>query len=149
MIHRRGSLWGGALLAAIWLGSPLWAAPPAVEVTHAWVRATVPGQPVAGAYLTIQSARAAKLVAVSSPVAASAEMHSMSGAGGVMRMRKLEALALPAGKPVELKSGGDHIMLLEIKHQLRPGDKVPITLTIEQGGSRKAVAIEAEVREAQ
>ena len=149
MIQRSGSLWGGALLAAIWLGSPLWAAPPAVEVTHAWVRATVPGQPVAGAYLTIQSARAAKLVAVSSPVAKSAEMHSMSDAGGVMRVRKLEGLALPAGKPVELKSGGDHIMLLEIKHQLRPGDKVPITLTIEQGASRKTVAIEAEVREAQ
>ena len=136
-----------AEIAAVALSTSLWAAPPAVEVTDAWVRATVPGQPVAGAYLTIRSAQAAKLVGVKSPVAKSAEIHSMSDEGGVMRMRKLDALALPAGEPVELKSGGNHIMLLEIKRQLKPGEKIPLTLIVEQGGKKKAVAVEAEVRE--
>ncbi len=136
-----------AAIAAVALSTSLWAAPPAVEVTDAWVRATVPGQPVAGAYLTIRSAQAAKLVGVKSPVAKSAEIHSMSDEGGVMRMRKLDALALPAGEPVELKSGGNHIMLLEIKRQLKPGEKIPLTLMVEQGGKKKAVAMEAEVRE--
>ena len=136
-----------AAIAAVALSTSLWAAPPAVEVTDAWVRATVRGQPVAGAYLTIRSAQAAKLVGVKSPVAKSAEIHSMSDEGGVMRMRKLDALALPAGEPVELKSGGNHIMLLEIKRQLKPGEKIPLTLMVEQGGKKKAVAVEAEVRE--
>jgi copper(I)-binding protein len=84
---------------------------------------------------------------VKSPVSKSAEIHSMSDEGDVMRMRKLNALALPAGEPVELKSGGTHIMLLEIKRQLKPGEKVPITLLVEQGGKKAAVAVEAEVRE--
>jgi copper(I)-binding protein len=145
------SAWPGlafAAIAAVLLSTPSWAAPPAVEVTDAWVRATVPGQPVAGAYLTIRSRQAAQLVGVKSAVAKSAEIHSMSDEAGVMRMRKLEALALPAGEPVELKSGGNHIMLLEIKRQLKAGEKVPLTLTVEQGGKKKAVAVEAEVREA-
>jgi len=136
-----------AIAAAAFSTASLWAAPPAVEVTDAWVRATVPGQPVAGAYLTIRSAHAAKLVGVKSPVAKSAEIHSMSDEGGVMRMRKLDALALPAGEPVELKSGGNHVMLLEIKRQLKPGENVPLTLMVEQGGKKKAVQVEAQVRE--
>src|SRR3954454_11249949 len=115
------------VIAAMLLSAPLWAASP-LEVTDAWVRATVPGQPVAGAYLTIRSASAAKLVGVRSLVARSAEIHSMTDEGGVMRMRKLDALALPAGEPVELKSGGNHIMLLEIKRQLNAGETVPLTL---------------------
>ena len=134
------------VIAAMLLSAPLWAASP-LEVTDAWVRATVPGQPVAGAYLTIRSASAAKLVGVRSPVARSAEIHSMTEDGGVMRMRKLDALALPAGEPVELKSGGNHIMLLEIKRQLKAGEKVPLTLIVEQDGKKKTVAVEAAVRE--
>jgi copper(I)-binding protein len=135
-----------AAIAAVSLSPMAGAAPPTVEVTDAWVRATVPGQPVAGAYLTIRSARAAKLVGVKSPVAKNAEIHSMSDAGGVMRMRKLDALALPAGEPVKLTSGGNHIMLLEIKRQLKPGEKVPITLLVEQGGKKKALAVEVEAK---
>jgi len=84
---------------------------PSVQVSKAWARATVPGQKVGGVYLEIRSSRDAKIIAVKSPVAASAEIHSMSNDGGVMRMRQLESLPLPAGETVELKSGGNHIML--------------------------------------
>ena len=130
-----------ALLAARVAG-----AQPVVEINDAWVRATVPGQQVAGAYLTIRSARAAKLIGIESPVAKSAEIHSMSNTGGVMKMRKLDGLALPAAERVRLEPGGNHIMLFEIKRQLQPGEKVPITLVIEEHGKRKTVKVEAEVR---
>jgi len=123
------------------------AEPPAVQVSKAWARATVPGQKVGGVYLEIRSSRDARIVAVKSPVAASAEIHSMSNDGGVMRMRQLESLPLPAGETVELKSGGNHIMLLEIKRQLKSGDKVPVTLIVQEGKKKQTVKVEAEVRE--
>jgi copper(I)-binding protein len=134
-----------AILVAL-LPACVAAAQPVVEITDAWVRATVPGQQVAGAYLAIRSARAAKLIGVKSPVAKSAEIHSMSNAGGVMRMRKLDGLALPAGERVELQPAGNHIMLFDIKRQLQPGEKIPITLIVEERGKRKTVKVEAEVR---
>ena len=131
------------------LATGLNAAPPVVQINDAWARATVPGQKVAGVYLQIRSARDARLVAVQSEAAASAEIHSMSNERGVMRMRKLEALTLPAGETVALKPGGNHIMLLDIKEQLKPGEKVPITLIVQQRGKKKQVkvSLEAEVRE--
>lgn len=131
------------------LATDLTAAPPVVQITDAWARATVPGQKVAGVYLQIRSPRDARVVAVQSEAAASAEIHSMSTEQGVMRMRKLDALTLPAGETVALKPGGNHIMLLDIKQQLKPGDKVPITLLVQQRGKKKQVkvSVEAEVRE--
>ena len=124
------------------------AAPPVVQITDAWARATVPGQKVAGVYLQIRSPLNARVVAVQSDAAASAEIHSMSNEQGVMRMRKLEALTLPAGETVALKPGGNHIMLLDIKQQLKPGEKIPITLIVQQRGKKKVkVSVEAEVRE--
>jgi hypothetical protein len=124
-------------------------AAPAVEVAGAWVRATVPGQQVAGAYLTLRSMRSAEITGVKSPVAKSAEIHSMSNEGGVMRMRKLEKLELPAGQRVELKPDGNHIMLFDIKRQLRPGETVPITLILRQSKKNIPIEIQAPVREAQ
>jgi len=131
------------------LATGLNAAPPVVQINDAWARATVPGQKVAGVYLQIRSARDARLVSVQSEAAASAEIHSMSNERGVMRMRKLEALTLPAGETVALKPGGNHIMLLDIKQQLKSGEKVPITLIVQQRGKKKQVkvSLEAEVRE--
>lgn len=119
-----------------------------VTVDEAWVRATVPGQPVAGAYLKITSAQAAALVAVQSPAAARAEIHEMKLAGGVMRMRPVARIELPAGRTVELKPGGYHVMLMSIAKPLRPGDTVPITLVVEGAdGKRQDVNATATVRE--
>jgi hypothetical protein len=118
-----------------------------VTVDEAWVRATVPGQPVAGAYLKIRSAQAAALVAVRTPVTARAEIHEMRMEGGVMKMRPMTRIELPAGKTVELKPGGYHLMLMNIAKPLRPGETVPITLVIEgRDGKRQEMRVEAEVR---
>jgi copper(I)-binding protein len=138
-----------SILATVWLGA--WSGSAAhaaavVDVKDAWVRATVPGQKVAGAYLEIQSRSAARLVGVRSPLAKSAEIHSMSNEGGVMKMRHLDALDLPAGQSVRLEPSGNHIMLFDIKQPLEPGARVPLTLIIEQKGKKKSVEVQAEVR---
>lgn len=117
-----------------------------IKVTDAWVRATVPGQKVAGVYVEIRSGSNARLVGVRSPAAKSAEIHSMSNAGGVMKMRRLKGLDLPAGRSVRLEPGGNHIMLLDIKKPLDAGERVPLTLVVEQKGKRKSISVQAEVR---
>jgi copper(I)-binding protein len=105
-------------------------------VANAWVRATSAPQQPAGGYLTITSARGGKLVAVSSP-AGMTEMHEMAMDGTVMRMRQVNAIDLPAGKPVELKPGGLHLMLMGLKAPLKKGDQVPLTLRFEKAGEVK------------
>jgi periplasmic copper chaperone A len=119
-----------------------------VTVDQAWVRATAPGQPVAGAYLKIKSAQAAALVAVRTPVTARAEIHEMKMEGGIMKMRPVTRIELPAGKTVELRPGGYHLMLMNIAKPLRPGETVPITLVIEGADKkRQEIEINAEVRD--
>jgi len=119
-----------------------------VTVDQAWVRATAPGQPVAGAYLKIESAQAAALVAVRTPVTARAEIHEMKMEGGIMKMRPVTRIELPAGKTVELRPGGYHLMLMNIAKPLRPGETVPITLVIEGADKkRQEIEVKAEVRD--
>ena len=120
-----------------------------VNVGNAWVRATAPGQKTAGAYLELTSAADAALVAVASPAAGKAELHTMSMDGGVMRMRPVAKIDLPAKKTVKLAPGGLHVMLLDIRQPLKDGDKVPLTLTIRGGGNAQStVEVEAQVRAA-
>ena len=119
-----------------------------VVVEDAWVRATVPGQPVAAAYLKIRSAQTAHLVAVRTPVTARAEVHEMRLESGIMRMRPVTRLELPAGRTVELKPGGYHLMLMNIEKPLRSGEVVPITLVIEGPDNKlREVKIDAIVRD--
>ncbi|MDH5352013.1 MAG: copper chaperone PCu(A)C, partial [Betaproteobacteria bacterium] len=92
------------------------------------------------------SPNAARLVGVSSPVAGVVEIHQTKMEGGVMRMRPVQAVELPAGKAVELKPGGYHVMLMQVKSPVKEGDTVPLTLVIESGGKRDAVTILAPVR---
>jgi len=117
-----------------------------VTVHEPWVRATAPGQPVAGAYLKIKSAQDAAIVSVRSPVAARAEVHEMKMDGGLMKMRPVARLELPADKTVELKPGGYHVMLVNVAKPLQPGDMVPITLVIDGPGGKQEVEVKAEVR---
>lgn len=101
----------------------------AVEVQNAWARATVQGQKASGAFMTLTAPSAAKLVAVSSPVAGVAEVHEMKMEGDVMKMRALtNGLDLPAGKAVELKPGGYHVMLMDLKLPLQKDTTIPLTL---------------------
>jgi periplasmic copper chaperone A len=119
-----------------------------VKVENAWVRAPVAGQKIAGAYLELTSARDAAMVAVSSPAAASVEMHSSSVEGGVMRMRAVPRIELKAGQTVKLAPGGLHLMLIDLKKPLKPGEKVPLTLSVQPSGAAAptAIELEAEVR---
>ncbi len=101
-----------------------------VEVKNAWVRTSVQGQKATGAFMTLTAKEGSRLVAASSPVAGVAEVHEMKMEGDVMKMRALaNGLDLPAGKAVELKPGGFHVMLLDLKAALPKDSTVPLTLT--------------------
>ena len=100
-----------------------------VEVKDPWVRAAVPGQTGTGAFMKITARNGARLVSASSPVAGVTEVHEMKMEGNVMKMRALEGgLELPAGKTVELKPGGYHVMLMDLKGPLARDRTVPLTL---------------------
>ncbi len=100
-----------------------------VTITDAWVRGTVPGQKTTGAFMNITSATDAALVSASSPAAKFVEIHEMAMDGGMMKMRAVDKVPLPAGKSVELKPGSYHVMLVDITHPLTEGQTVPVTLT--------------------
>ena len=118
-----------------------------VTASNAWVRATVPGQKTAAAYLTLRSSADAKLVGVSTPAAGKAELHTSMIMSGVAHMHGLDALKLPAGQAVELKPGADHVMLMEVPKPLRAGETVPLALTIEDSkGKRSTLDVKAVVR---
>jgi periplasmic copper chaperone A len=118
-----------------------------VTVDKPWVRATVAAQTTTAAYLTITSVQGGKLVEASSPLAASAEVHEMKMVGDLMKMRGVDALALPAGKPVELKPNGYHLMLTGLKAPLKAGDVVPLKLVVEDArGRRETVDVKATAR---
>jgi len=110
-------------------------------VKDAWVRGTVAQQQATGLFGKITSASGGKLVAASSPVAGMVEVHEMAMEGNVMKMRAVPALDLPAGKVVELKPRGYHVMLMGLKQQLKPGDTVAVTLVIE-GRDQKRETLE-------
>ena len=99
-------------------------------------RATPPGAPVAGGFLTIANGGAEdRLVAASADFAGRTEIHEMAMEGEVMRMRELpEGLPIPAGGTVELKPGGYHLMFMELKQPLVEGETVNVTLSFEKAG---------------
>lgn len=118
-----------------------------VTVSEPWARATVPQQKATGAFMRLQSAVPARLVSASSPLTPNVEVHEMSMEGDMMRMRQVQAIELPAGKTVELKPGGYHIMFLNLSKQLRAGDTVPLTLVVEtRDGKRTPIKVDAPVR---
>ena len=120
-----------------------------VSVQGAWVRATVAQQKATGAFMQLQSAQDARLVSVQSSVAGVVEVHEMAMEGGVMKMRAVPGLSLPAGKAVELKPGGYHVMLMDLKDPVKDGDTVPMTLVVEdKGGKRQSLDLKVPVRKA-
>ena len=99
-----------------------------VEVKDAWARSTVPGQKASGAFMKLTAKEGTRLVGASSPVAGVTEVHEMKMEGDIMRMRAIAGLDLPAGQTVELKPGGYHVMLLDLKTALRKDSSIPLTL---------------------
>lgn len=119
-----------------------------LAVTTPWVRGTVGGQKTTGAFMELHSASGAAIVGASSPVAGVTEIHEMKMDGGVMKMRPVPRLDLPAGKPVSLAPGGYHVMLMELKQQLKKGETVPLMLQVEGKDHKiETVEIKAEVRD--
>ena len=119
-----------------------------VSVSDAWVRGTVEGQKATGAFMQLKSPGGATLIGAESPIAGAAEIHEMRMEGNVMRMRAVPRLDLPAGRTIELKPGGYHVMLLALKAPLKKGESVPIRLKFQgKDGKPQEVEVKAEVRD--
>lgn len=108
-----------------------------VKVEDAWVRGTVAAQKASGAFMRLTPSANARLVAVQSPVAGVAEIHEMAMENDVMRMRQIPGLDLAAGRTTELKPGGYHVMLMDLKQQLKGGERVAITLVFEDDAKKR------------
>jgi periplasmic copper chaperone A len=115
-----------------------------ITVVAPWARATPGGAKVGGAYLELKAAAGAgdRLVSASSTAAGTVEIHEHANEGGVMKMRRIDGLAVPAGGSVVLKPGGYHLMLMDLKQPLKQGDKLQLTLTFEKAG---ALSVEGPV----
>ena len=115
-----------------------------VRVSDAWIRETPPNAAVAGGYLTLRSDAGDRLVAVETSASASVEIHEMSHAGGVMRMRELaDGVELPAGTDVSLRPGGNHLMFIGPVEPVRAGQTIEATLRFRDA---PAQTVQFEVR---
>jgi copper(I)-binding protein len=107
-----------------------------VSVTGAWSRATLPHQNQGAAYLTLQSAGGDTLTDISSPEAGMVMLHQSTQKNGMAGMEDMDSLALPASQPVTLAPGGTHLMLMDLKRALKPGDTLHLSLHFAKGGSQ-------------
>jgi copper(I)-binding protein len=130
--------------AAAWAGSVA----DQVEVEDPYVRGVPPGQPNSASFLRLTNHGSvdSALVGARSPVAKVVELHTHTMEGGMMRMRPVEKIDLPAGKQVALQPGGLHVMLIGLKQKLVPGERIPLTLLFADGSEK---ALEAPVRKLQ
>lgn len=113
------------------------AAPPAqgVSVEGAKVREVPPGQVNSAAFMTVRNAGPGDraLVGAESDIAEAVELHSHIHDGGMMRMRRIDRIDIPAGTQTRLEPGGLHIMLIGLNRRLRGGDEVELTLVFADG----------------
>lgn len=116
-----------------------------LKIEHPWSRATAPGAKVAGAFMQIQNAGDAdELLSAQSEVAGKVELHEMKMVDGVMQMKAIKAVALPAAAEVKLAPGGLHVMLIDLKRPLKQGETFPMVLTFAKAGTVKVdVQVEA------
>jgi copper(I)-binding protein len=114
------------------------------RVDDAWVRATVAGQPSSGAFMTVTASADSKLLSVQTPVAGLVQIHEMSMKDDVMKMQQVQSVALPSGKAVSFDPNGYHIMLMNLTGQIKEGNKVPLTLIVEDArGEKESIQVEA------
>ena len=131
----------GALFAVVALTAPALAHEVKVgslEITNLWARATPPKAPTGAGYLTIANKGNVEdtLTAVTTPVAETSELHIMEVKNGIMTMRPVEGgIKIPAGETVTLAPGGYHLMFIKLKHDLKQGEKLPVTLTFANAGT--------------
>jgi hypothetical protein len=109
-----------------------------VQVKDVWARAMPGGAQTAAIYGTLASATGDRLTGASTPAAQTAELHIMTMDNGVMKMRQVDGIDLPAGQAVTLKPGGYHIMLTGLAQPLKEGQSFPLTLTFAKAGAQQA-----------
>ena len=114
-----------------------------VQIEEPWARATAPRAKVGAGYMKITSAVTDRLVGAASPASQRVELHIIIKDGDVMRMREVKAYDISAKGGFELKPGGAHLMLVDLKAPLKEGSKVPMTLRFEKAGE---VKVELQVR---
>jgi len=118
-----------------------------IEVNSAWARPTVAGQMGTGAFMHLTSKEGARLLGASSDVAGVVEIHEMAMQGNVMQMRAIRSLDLPPGSTIELKPGGHHMMLMDLKRPLATGEKIKVELRLETRDKKLVTQpVEVEVR---
>lgn len=117
-----------------------------IRVSDAWARATVPGQQVGAAFMTLSSSKAARLLGAHCECAKTVQVHLTQEINGVASMREQKTVALPAGKSLQFQPGGLHIMLLGLKAPLLAGQQIPLVLSVEQNGKRSQLPIQVGVR---
>ncbi len=118
-----------------------------VEVQSAWARPTVAGQMGTGAFMRLTSRDGARIIGASSAVAGVVEIHEMAMSGSVMQMRPLKGLDLAPGSTVELKPGGHHMMLMDLKRPLAVGEKIKVELRLEMPDKKLVTQpVEIEIR---
>lgn len=135
-------------LSALLLATAFVAVPASAQLkaSDAWIRATAPGQTTAAVYVRLQSSEAVSVVGVSSPVAKSAAVHETTNEGGVSKMRDVKSLDVPKGGTLEMKPNGHHVMLMDLTHPLKPGEQVPLTLTVRDAhGKTSTLDVSASV----
>jgi copper(I)-binding protein len=134
-----------SLIAAALAVAPAWlpaAQTATLVVQNPWIRKPPPGLDTAAVYFTLENLtrRAVFIVGVSSPLAAHAMIHETSTVEGQSRMRMRERVTVPGGSNVAFAPEGLHVMLTGLNKTLEVGDKVPLTLQLEHGGSVDFVA---------
>ncbi len=120
----------------------------AVSISRPWARATPGGSTIGAAYVEISGLASAigdKLIGASSPMAGRVEVHTHLTEDGVMKMRKVESVAVLAGQTLKLAPGGEHLMLFDLKAPLKEGEIMPLTLKFETSGDMELSAIVTSV----
>lgn len=126
----------GAAAAAVTAG---------ISVTGAWVRASLGQLPTTAAYIKVENKGTTedRLLSVSTPAAAMANLHESVSDNGIMKMNAVPALVIKPGQTAELAPGGMHIMVMSLKAPLKAGATMPLVLKFEKAGE---IRVEAEVR---
>ena len=126
----------GAMLTPVVTHAQSSTAEPSLRVFDVWAKTTVPGGSVSAAYMHIKSGKPLRLLKAESSAAATVEIHDMKMKDGVMEMKAVDAIEIPANKMVELKPGGFHVMLFKVSKPINKGDTVPLKLTFESADKK-------------
>jgi len=119
--------------------------PVTVTVTNAWAKTTVPGGKVSAAYMDIKSSTPVKLLKAEAAIAGNVEIHNMNMNDGVMEMKAVDVIDVPADTTISLKPGGYHVMLMMLAASINKGDTVPIKLTFE-GADKKPFTVDVKAK---